>query len=57
MVVVDKRHFPATLPPGKELEPITEEVGSAPGPVWEAAENVYRPEFDPRIVQSVASCY
>ena len=37
--------------------PIVQEAGSAPVPVWKGAENLALTEFDPRIVQSVASGY
>jgi len=35
-----QRHVPATLPPGKDLVPIVQEAGWAPGPVWTGVENL-----------------
>jgi hypothetical protein len=43
--------------PGKDLVPIVQEVGSAPGPGWTGAKNLAPPGFDPRPVQSIASRY
>ena len=44
--------------PGKELVPIVQEAGWAPGPVWTGAENLALPPgFDPRTAQPVASRY
>ena len=43
--------------PGKDLVPIVQEAGWAPGTVWPGAENLAPPEFDPRTVQPVASRY
>ena len=45
--------------PGKDPVPIVQEAGWAPGPVWTGAENLAPPPpgFDPRTVQSAASCY
>jgi len=43
--------------PGKDLVPILQEAGWAPGPVWKSAENLAPPGFDPRTVQPVASKY
>ena len=57
MVVVGKRHLPAPLPPGKEPVLIVEEAGWAQEPVWTAAENLARTQFDPWTVQPAASWY
>ena len=44
--------------PGKDPEPIVQEAGWAPRPVWTGAENLAPPPgFDPRTVQPVASRY
>jgi hypothetical protein len=43
--------------PGKEPEPIVQEAGWAPEPVWIGAENLAPPGFDPRTFQPVASRY
>ena len=43
--------------PGKDLVPIVQEAGWAPGPVWTGAENLPPPRFDLRTVQPVASRY
>jgi hypothetical protein len=43
--------------PGKDLVPIVQEAGWAPGPVWTGAENLTPLGFDPRTVQPVASRY
>jgi hypothetical protein len=43
--------------PGKDLVPIVQEAGWAPGTVWTGAENLAPTEFDPRTVQAVASRY
>jgi len=50
-------HAPAASTPGKDLVPIVQEAGWAPGPVWTDEENVAPPKFDPRTVQPVASRY
>jgi len=44
---------------GKISYPIKYGVGLTPGPVWTGTENTPNPppEFDPRTVQPVASCY
>ena len=57
MGVSGQRHDPAALPPGKNLVPIVQEAGWAPGPVWTGAENLAPPGFDARTVQPVASRY
>ena len=36
--------------PGKDLVPIVQEAGWAPGPVWTGAENLAPPGFDPRFL-------
>jgi hypothetical protein len=41
----------------KDLVPIVQEAGWAPGPVWTSAENLASPGFDARTVQPVASRY
>ena len=41
----------------RELLPIVQESGWAPGPVWRVAEDLTSPGFDPRSVQPVGSCY
>ena len=43
--------------PRKDLVPIVQEAGWAPGPVWTGAENLARSGFDPRTIQPVASHY
>jgi hypothetical protein len=44
--------------PEKDLVPIVQEAGWAPGPVWTDVENLTPPlGFDPRTVQPVASRY
>ena len=45
------------ITPGKDLVPIVQEAGWAPGPVWTGAENLAPPGFDTRTVQPVASRY
>jgi hypothetical protein len=57
MGVSGQRHVPATLTPGKDLQPIVQEAGWAPGPVWTGAENLAPRGFDPRTVQPVGSHY
>ena len=52
------RHAPAAFTPGKDLVPIVQEAGWAPGPVRTGAENLPPPPgFDPRTVQPVGSRY
>jgi hypothetical protein len=41
--------------PGKDLVPIAQEAGWAPGPVWTGAEISPPPGFDPQTVQPIAS--
>ena len=49
---------PGRFTPRKDLVPIVQEAGWAPGPVWTGAENLApQPEFEPRTVQPVASRY
>jgi len=43
--------------PGKDLVPIVQEAGWAPGPVWTGVENLTPPGFDPRTVQPITSLY
>jgi hypothetical protein len=43
--------------PGKDLLPIVQEAGWAPGPVWTGAENLASLGFDPRTFQPVVSRY
>ena len=62
MTVLDavggQRHAPVALPPGKDLVPVLQEAGLAPGPVYICEENLAPPPgFDPRTVQPVASLY
>ena len=52
-----QRHAQAAFTPGKDLVPIVQEAGLAPGPVWIGAENLATPGFDPRTVQPIGSCY
>jgi hypothetical protein len=40
MGVGGQRHAPATFTPRKELVPIVQEAGWAPGPVWMGVENL-----------------
>jgi hypothetical protein len=40
MGVGGQRHAPAAFTPGKDLVPIIQEAGWAPGPVWIGAENL-----------------
>ena len=40
MGVGGQRHAPAAFTPGKDLVPIVQEAGWAPGPVWKGAENL-----------------
>jgi hypothetical protein len=40
MGVRGQPHAPAAFTPGKELVPIVQEAGWAPGPVWTGAENL-----------------
>ena len=35
-----QRHVPAAFTPGKDMVPIVQEAGWAPGPVWTGAENL-----------------
>jgi hypothetical protein len=55
MLVVVQGHASAALPQERYLESIVEEVGWALGPVCTDAENLAPPEFDARIVKTVAS--
>ena len=48
---------PGRFTSGKDLVPIVQEAGWAPGPVWTGAENLPPPGFDPQTVQSIASRY
>ena len=58
MGVGGQRHAPAAFIPGKDLVPIVQEAGWAPGPVWTGVENLAPPPgFDPRTVQPVTSHY
>ena len=57
MGVGGQRHAPAALPPGKNPVRIVQEAGMVPGPLRMDAENLPITEFDPRVVQLVASCY
>jgi hypothetical protein len=57
MVVSGLRHAPADFTPRKELVPIVQESGWAPGPVWTDAENLAPPGFDPQTFQALASRY
>ena len=43
--------------PRKDLVPIVQEAGWAPGLVWTGVENLAPRGFDPWIAQPVASCY
>jgi hypothetical protein len=43
--------------PGKDLVPIVQEAGWAPGPVWTGGKSPFPPGFDPRTVQPVVSHY
>ena len=44
--------------PGRDLVPIVQEAGWAPGPVWTGAENLAPLlGLDPRTVQPIASHY
>jgi len=43
--------------PRKDPVPIVQEDGWASGPVWNGAENLAPPGFDPRTVQPVGSRY
>jgi hypothetical protein len=52
-----QRHAQTDLPPGKYPEPIVQEAGWAPEPVWTGAEYSLPPGSDPRTVQPVASRY
>ena len=40
MGVGGQRHASATFTPGKDLVPIVQEAGWAPGPVWIGAKNL-----------------
>ena len=40
MGVGGQHHAPAALPPGKDPLPIVQEVGQAPGPVWNGEKNL-----------------
>ena len=44
-------------PSERDLIPIVQEVGWAPGPVWTGAEISPPPGFDPRSARPVASRY
>jgi hypothetical protein len=57
MEVGGQRHAPAAFTPGKDLVPIVQEAGLAPGPVWIGAKDLTPPEFDPRTVHPVGSRY
>ena len=57
MGVGGQRHTPAAFTPRKDLVPIVQEAGWAPGPVWIGVENLAPPGFDPQTVQPVGSHY
>ena len=50
-------HVPAASTHGKDLVPIVQEAGWAPGPVWTGVENLTTTGFDLRTVQPVDSRY
>ena len=50
-------HAPAPLPLEKDLVPIVQEAGWAPGPVWMGAENLAPIGILSWTVQPVACCY
>jgi hypothetical protein len=52
-----QHHAPVAIPSGKDPVPVVQEAGWAAGPVWNVAENLSHPGFDPRTVQPVASRY
>ena len=52
-----QRHARAALPSGRDLVPIVQEAGWAPGRVWTGAENLAPLGFDPRTVQPVVNRY
>jgi len=45
--------LPACFNPGKDMVPIVQEAGWAPGTLWTGAEDLDPPEFDPRTFQPV----
>ena len=58
MVVGLQRHAPAALPLEREVVPIVQEAGWAPGHVWKRAEILTPPlGLDPRTLQPVACRY
>ena len=52
-----QRHAPAAFIPGKDLVPIGQEAGWAPGPVWTGVEYLALLGFNPQTIQPVASRY
>jgi hypothetical protein len=50
-----QHHALAALPPGKDLGPIVQEAGWAPGPVCTCAKNLAPPGFNPQTIQPVVS--
>ena len=48
---------PPLHPRGRDMIPIVQEAGWAPGQVWMSAEILSPLEFNPRIIQIVASRY
>ena len=52
-----QRHAPAALPPGKTRYPLYRWLGERQSRSGEVQKISPPPEFDPRTVQPVASCY
>jgi len=52
-----QRHAPAALPPGKTRYPLYRRLGGPQGRSGRVRKISHPPEFDPRTVQPVASCY
>jgi hypothetical protein len=53
----NQRHAQAALPLGRNTASIVQDAECAPGQIWKCAEKFASREFDPWIVQPVATCY
>ena len=57
MEIIDQRHAPAALPPGKTRYPLYRSLGAFQGRSGRVRKISPPPGFDPRTVQPVASHY
>ena len=57
MRVGGQHHAPAALPPGKIRYPLYRRLGGPQGRSGRVRKILSPPGFDPRIIQSIASCY